>query len=60
MTVARLRHPAEVSRWVRLLDGYAGPSWTADTVHLVESYLGEGPRGRPRYETVDTFPLTST
>ena len=60
VTVARLRRPAEVSRWVRLLDGYAGPSWTADTLHLVESFLGQGPRGRPRYETVDTFPLTST
>ena len=32
VTVARLRRPAEVSRWVRLLDGYAGPAWTADTV----------------------------
>jgi 2'-5' RNA ligase len=60
VTVARLRRPAEVSRWVRLLDGYAGPTWTAESVHLVESFLGQGPRGRPRYETVDTFPLTTT
>jgi 2'-5' RNA ligase len=59
ITIARLRRPAEVSRWVRLLDGYSGPAWTADTVTLVESFLGQGPRGRPRYETVDTFPLTS-
>ena len=57
VTVARVRRPTEVSRWVRLLDGYAGPAWTADTVTLVESFLGQGPRGRPRYETVDTFPL---
>lgn len=57
VTVARLRRPAEVSRWVRLLDGYAGPPWRADHVELVESFLGQGPRGRPRYETVDTFPL---
>ena len=60
VTVARLRRPAEVSRWVRLLDGYSGPAWTADAVTLVESFLGQGPRGRPRYETVDTFPLAAS
>lgn len=59
VTVARLRRPAEVSRWVRLLDGYAGPTWRVDHVELVESFLGQGPRGRPRYETVDTFPLSA-
>jgi 2'-5' RNA ligase len=59
VTVARLRRPAEVTRWVRLLDGYAGPPWRADRIELVESFLGQGPRGRPRYETVDTFPLRS-
>jgi len=57
VTVARLRRPADVTRWVRLLEGYAGPGWTVDRVDLVESFLGQGPRGRPRYETVDTFPL---
>ena len=57
VTVARLRRATEVSRWVRLLEGYRGPPWLADRVELVESFLGQGPRGRPRYETVDTFPL---
>ena len=57
ITLARLGRPTEVSRWVQLLDGYAGPPWSADRVDLVASYLGEGPRGRPRYETVETFPL---
>ena len=57
VTVARLRRATEVSRWVRLLEGYQGPPWVADQVELVESFLGQGPRGRPRYETVDTFPL---
>ena len=37
---------------------YAGPRWRADEVTLVESHLGEGPRGRPRHVPVDTFPLT--
>lgn len=57
VTVARLGRPAEVSRWVQLLDGYAGPTWPADHVELVASYLGEGPRNRPRHEVVQTFPL---
>ena len=55
LTVARLGRPTEVSRWVRLLDGYAGPHWVADRLDLVASYLGEGPRGRPRYEVVESF-----
>jgi 2'-5' RNA ligase len=57
VTIARLGHPAEVSSWVRLLDGYAGPRWRADRITLVSSYLGEGPRGRPRYVNVDEFTL---
>lgn len=57
VTLARIGHPAEASNWVRLLDGYAGPVWRADRVELVASYLGEGPRGRPRYETVAELPI---
>jgi 2'-5' RNA ligase len=57
VTLARLGHPDEVTSWVRLLDAYRGPSWTVDHVALVASYLGEGPRGRPRYETVGEFPF---
>lgn len=59
VTVARLGRPAEVSNWVRLLDAYEGPVFTVDRVALVASHLGEGPRRRPRYEVVDTFPLGS-
>lgn len=58
LTLARLRTPTEVTRWVRLLDGYRGPSWTADRVSLVASYPGEGPRRTPRYETLAELPLT--
>jgi RNA 2',3'-cyclic 3'-phosphodiesterase len=57
LTVARLKRPAEVTPWVRLLDGYQGPSWRADTYTLVASHLGEGPRNRPRHEVVATFPV---
>ncbi len=55
ITVARLGRPEEVSRWVQLLDAYAGPDWVADRIELVASYLGQGPRGRPRYEVVESF-----
>jgi len=58
VTLARLGHPAEVTSWVRLLDSYSGPSWTADRISLVASYLGEGPRGRPRYEVVEELELS--
>lgn len=57
LTVARLGRPAEVSNWVRLMDAYVGPTWRADRIALVASYLGEGPRGRPRHEMVATYPL---
>ena len=60
VTVARLGRPAEVSNFVRLLDGYAGPRWLADRVTLVASYLGEGPGGRPRYESVGEFALAGS
>jgi 2'-5' RNA ligase len=58
VTVARLGHPDEVSSWVRLLESYRGPSWTVDRFTLLASYLGEGPRGRPRYELVEEFTLS--
>ena len=58
VTLARLGRPVDVTRWVRLLDTYRGPAWRADRVALVASYLGEGTRGRPRYETVEEFALS--
>src|SRR4051812_41595370 len=57
VTLARMKRPAEVTKWVRLFDSYAGPAWTIDELTLVASYLGQGPRGRPRYEVVDRFSL---
>lgn len=57
VTVARMRRPGEVSSWVRLLEGYRGPAWRTDRYTLVESHPGEGPRRRPRYEALETFPV---
>ncbi len=57
LTLARLNRPIEASPFVRLLDSYAGPSWTVDELALVASYLGQGPRNRARHEVVETFSL---
>jgi 2'-5' RNA ligase len=57
LTVARMKHPDEVSDWVRLLDAYSGPEWRTEELSLIASHLGEGPRKRPRYEVVETFPV---
>jgi 2'-5' RNA ligase len=57
LTLARMGRPVEASNWVRLLDGYAGPSWQIEELALVGSHLGAGPRRRPRHEVVETFSL---
>lgn len=57
LTVARLRRPGSVTRWVRLLDAYDGPTWSPDHVTLIHSHLGEGPRRAPRYEELARLPL---
>jgi RNA 2',3'-cyclic 3'-phosphodiesterase len=57
LTLARLRRPADVVRWLRLLDGYSSPPWSVTELVLVHSHLGEGPRGRPRHEVVTRLRL---
>jgi len=57
LTLARLSPPADVTRWLRTLDPYAGPSWQADEVALIASYLGQGRGGRSRHEVQEIFPL---
>ncbi len=57
LTLARIGRPLDATKWIRVLDAYRGPTWEAREVSLVESHLGEGPRKRPRYEVVESFPL---
>lgn len=57
VTVARLGRPQPVDRWVRLLDTYAGPPWSAAQLTLLASHLGEGRHRRPRYEVLAATPL---
>lgn len=57
VTVGRFRRPVEATRWLRVLDGYAGPAWTAHEVTLVASHLGEGRGRRPRHEVLARIAL---
>ncbi len=58
LTVAWIGRPTDTTNWVRLLDAYAGPSFTVDRIALVASFLGEGPRNRPRHEVLEELPLS--
>lgn len=51
VTLARTRRPQDVVRWARLLDTWSSRPFRVEEIELVESFLGEGPRNRPRYET---------
>jgi len=57
LTLARLSVPADVTRWLRVLDEYVGPSWQAHEVQLIASYLGQGRQGRARHEVQEIFSL---
>ncbi|MFT4264183.1 MAG: RNA 2',3'-cyclic phosphodiesterase [Nocardioides sp.] len=57
VTLARLGLGVDVTRWVRILDSYDGPAWTVDAITLVRSHLGQGRRGKPRYEPLAEIPL---
>ncbi|HQK31349.1 MAG TPA: RNA 2',3'-cyclic phosphodiesterase [Phycicoccus sp.] len=57
LTIARSGRPFSAIRWLRVLEGFGSPSWTVEEIHLVESHLGEGRERRPRYDTIETYPL---
>lgn len=60
LTAARTRSPQNLLRWVEILDTFASTSWRVEDIHLIESHLGGGPGGSPRYEVVESFPLGSS
>jgi len=55
LTLARLRRPIDVTRWVRVFDTYRGPAWTAGSLQLIESRLGEGAGRSAAYATVSEW-----
>lgn len=57
VTLARTRRPLELTRWIRIFDGYRGPAWTAESLRLVSSRLGEGPDRGAAYDTVGEWPF---
>ncbi|WP_427383358.1 RNA 2',3'-cyclic phosphodiesterase [Janibacter sp. G56] len=59
LTLARSRRPFEATTWLRVMQGYDGPLWSADEVTVFVSHRGEG-RGRPHYEPVAACPLGAT
>ena len=57
LTLARLPRPVEATRWLRVLEGFAGSPWETTEFELIASHLGEGPRRRPRYESFGAFEI---
>ena len=56
LTVARIRGHVDPAPAAERLRDYAGPTWLADTVHLVRSHLGPS----PTYEDIATWPLDAS
>ena len=57
LTLARLRKPQDATRWLRILGSFEGQRWPATSIELIESHLGQGVAGHPRYETIASLPL---
>lgn len=57
LTLARLSGRDDATAWLRILDTFGSSEWTVSEVALVDSFLGEGPRGRARHEVVERLPL---
>ena len=57
LTLARMRQPRDATRWVRVLESYAGPPWTAGEVTVVASHLPRRGGHRPRHEVLARLPL---
>ncbi len=60
LTLARTGRPTELTRWIRIADAFPATDWEVDHLTLVASHLGEGPRRRPRHETLAHLPLRRT
>jgi 2'-5' RNA ligase len=52
--------PRDVVRWVRVLATFTSDWFDVEEFVLIESHLGEGPRGRPRYEERARFSIGGT
>jgi RNA 2',3'-cyclic 3'-phosphodiesterase len=59
LTLARVRQPQDATRWLRILGSYDGGRWPAISIDLIQSHLGQGRDGHPRYQTVASLLLGS-
>ncbi len=59
VTLARRNQPSDGSRHLRALAELTTASWNVAEVALVQSFLGQGPRGTPRYEVRERLALMS-
>lgn len=57
VTLARRNQPADGSRYLRALTALETTSWDVTELVLVQSFLGQGPRGTPRYEVRERLAL---
>lgn len=58
VTVARaVGPPGPAGHLLQSLDTLQTDAWTADEIALIRSHLGQGPRGTPRYEVLQTWPV---
>jgi 2'-5' RNA ligase len=57
VTLARRNQLVDGSRHLRALAELATTPWDVTEFALVQSFLGQGPRGTPRYEVRECFPL---
>jgi RNA 2',3'-cyclic 3'-phosphodiesterase len=58
LTLARIGRAHDVTRWLRILELYDGPSWQVEEFALIQSHLGGGRKGHPRYEVRELFTLS--
>lgn len=57
LTLARMSGRDNATAWLRILDTFGSSEWTVSEIALVDSFLGEGPRGRARHEVVERIAL---
>jgi 2'-5' RNA ligase len=57
LTLARMPRPRDATRWVRVLESYAGPPWTPGEVAVLASHLPREKGHRPRHEVLARLPL---
>ncbi len=57
LTLARVSQPTDLSPQVAVLNEWSFGPWPVDELALVESQLGQGREGRPRYAVTDRFRL---